>query len=78
MLAEWAPGRVGVKLSPTMAIGGFEPTDQTVATLQSSGGAPLAIFHCLTSKLVKAPNDLKGHARSRLLQDNRRLFSGPA
>jgi N-ethylmaleimide reductase len=34
MIAEWGPGRIGVKLSPTLAMGGFGPTDQTVATYE--------------------------------------------
>lgn len=59
MIAEWGPGRVGVKLSPTMAMGGFNPTDQTVATYQHLaerlGDLPLSHV-----QLVKAPNDLTG------------------
>jgi N-ethylmaleimide reductase len=29
---EWAPNRIGIKISPTLAMGGFAPTDQTIAT----------------------------------------------
>jgi N-ethylmaleimide reductase len=59
MLAEWAPGRVGVKLSPTMAMGGFNPTDQTVATKNHLTVRlnDLPLSHV---QLVKAPNDLTG------------------
>jgi N-ethylmaleimide reductase len=59
MIAEWGPGRVGVKLSPTMAMGGFGPTDQTVATYdhlaERLGDLPLSHV-----QLVRAPNDLSG------------------
>jgi N-ethylmaleimide reductase len=59
MITEWAPGRVGVKLSPTMAMGGFNPTDQTVATYNHLAVRldQLPLSHV---QLVKAPNDLKG------------------
>jgi N-ethylmaleimide reductase len=59
MIAEWGRGRVGVKLSPTMAMGGFGPTDQTVSTYEHLaerlGALPLSHV-----QLVKAPNDLTG------------------
>lgn len=59
MIAEWGSGRVGVKLSPTMAMGGFNPTDQTVSTyeylVERLNGLPLSHV-----QLVKAPNDLTG------------------
>lgn len=32
LIAVWGPGRVGIKISPTLAIGGFELTDKTVET----------------------------------------------
>jgi N-ethylmaleimide reductase len=72
MLAEWAPGRVGVKLSPTMAMGGFEPTDQTVATYNHLairlGDLPLSHV-----QLVRAPNDLTG-TPIQVLQDTTAYF----
>ena len=59
MLAEWSQGRVGVKLSPTMALGGFGPTDQTVATYEylASRLNELPLSHV---QMVQAPNDLTG------------------
>jgi N-ethylmaleimide reductase len=59
MIAEWGPGRVGVKLSPTMAMGGLGPTDQTVATYDRLAArlGDLALSHV---HLVRAPNDLTG------------------
>jgi N-ethylmaleimide reductase len=33
-IAEWGPLRVGIKVSPSLAMGGFGPTDQTVATYE--------------------------------------------
>jgi len=72
MLAEWVPGRVGVKLSPTMAMGGFEPTDQTVATYNHLAVRlnELPLSHV---QLVKAPNDLKG-TPIQVLQDTVAYF----
>ena len=32
LIGVWGPGRVGIKISPTMAMGGFGPTGETVAT----------------------------------------------
>ncbi len=29
---DWASARVGVKISPTLAMGGFAPTAQTIET----------------------------------------------
>jgi N-ethylmaleimide reductase len=59
MIAEWGPGRVGIKLSPTMAMGGFGPTDQTISTYKHLAGRlnDLPLSHV---QLVKAPNDLSG------------------
>lgn len=55
----WGPGRVGVKLSPTMTMGGFAPTDQTVATydhlVERLNDIPLSHL-----QLGRAPNDLTG------------------
>jgi N-ethylmaleimide reductase len=48
---------VGIKISPTLAMGGFAPTDQTIVTYDSLvarlNGLPLSHLH-----VVKAPNDL--------------------
>jgi N-ethylmaleimide reductase len=53
----WGPGRVGIKLSPTMAMGGFAPTGQTVATydylVEQLSDLPLSHV-----QLVRASNDL--------------------
>ena len=59
MLSAWEPGRVGVKLSPTMAMGGFGPTDQTVSTYDHLVERlnDLALSHV---QMVKAPNALAG------------------
>jgi N-ethylmaleimide reductase len=27
---DWGPGRIGLKISPTLAMGGFKPTEQTI------------------------------------------------
>jgi N-ethylmaleimide reductase len=32
MIAEWGPGRVGIKIAPTFSMGGFAPTDETPLT----------------------------------------------
>ena len=32
LIAVWGPGRVGIKISPALAMGGFGPTDQTIET----------------------------------------------
>lgn len=52
-------GRVGLKISPTMAMGGFNPTDETVATydhlVDKLNDLPLSHL-----QVVKAPNDLTG------------------
>ena len=57
LIQEWGAGRVGIKISPTLAMGGFAPTDQTIATYDSLvarlNGFPLSHLH-----VVKAPNDL--------------------
>jgi N-ethylmaleimide reductase len=55
---EW-PGRVGIKISPTLALAGFAPTDQTIATydylVDRLNELQLSHLH-----VVKAPNDLSG------------------
>jgi N-ethylmaleimide reductase len=59
LIAEWGPGRVGIKVSPTMAMGGFGPTNETVATYDHLVERlnELALSHL---QLVRAPNDLTG------------------
>ncbi|WP_426413352.1 alkene reductase [Bradyrhizobium ganzhouense] len=67
LVEVWGPGRVGVKLSPTMAMGGFVPTDQTVATydhlVERLNDIPLSHL-----QLVRATSDLTG-TPIRALQD---------
>jgi N-ethylmaleimide reductase len=55
---EW-PGRVGIKISPTLALAGFAPTDQTIATYDYLVGRlnELALSHL---HVVKSPTDLSG------------------
>ena len=59
LIAVWGPGRVGIKISPTLAMGGFGPTEQTVETydhlVARLNGLPLSHLH-----VVRAPNDLSG------------------
>jgi N-ethylmaleimide reductase len=54
---DWGPGCVGIKISPTVAMGGFAPTDQTVATydylVERLNRLPLSHL-----QVVKASNDL--------------------
>ena len=77
--AELEPGRVGVKISPTLAMGGFAPTDQTIATYDYLVGQldqrPLSHL-----QVVKAPNDLTATSVAEL-QDTvghfRARFRGP-
>jgi N-ethylmaleimide reductase len=59
LIACWGPGRVGIKISPTLAMGGFAPTDQTVVTYDYLVGRlnSLPLSHV---QVVKAPNDLTG------------------
>jgi N-ethylmaleimide reductase len=56
---EWQPGRIGIKISPTFAMGGFAPTGQTIATydylVEQLNRLPLSHLH-----VVRAPNDLSG------------------
>jgi N-ethylmaleimide reductase len=59
LIAVWGPGRVGIKISPTFAMGGFGPTEQTIGTydyLVSRLNA-LPLSHL---QVVRAPNDLSG------------------
>jgi N-ethylmaleimide reductase len=38
---DWGPGRVGIKISPTLAMGGFTPTAQNVETYDHLGPRPV-------------------------------------
>jgi N-ethylmaleimide reductase len=71
---DWGQGRVGIKISPTLAMGGFAPTDQTIATydhlVERLNGLPLSHLH-----VVKAPNDLAGTPVA-ALQDTVGYFRG--
>ncbi|WP_246795218.1 alkene reductase [Burkholderia perseverans] len=59
LIAEWGPGRVGVKIAPAFETGGFRQTDETVATydrlLQACNRLPLAYV-----QVVRALEDLSG------------------
>ena len=59
LIAAWGPGRVGIKISPTMAMGGFGPTDQTVETYDYLVGRlnALPLSHL---QVGRALNDLTG------------------
>jgi N-ethylmaleimide reductase len=59
LIAVWGPGRVGIKISPTMAMGGFGPTDKTIETYDylvgRLNGLPLSHL-----QVGRALNDLSG------------------
>jgi N-ethylmaleimide reductase len=59
LIAVWGPGRVGIKISPTLAMGGFGPTDKTIETYDYLVGRlnQLPLSHL---QVVRAPNDLSG------------------
>jgi N-ethylmaleimide reductase len=59
LIAEWGPGRVGIKLAPTFQMGGFGPTSETVPTYNYLVGRlnTLALSHL---QLVRAAGDLSG------------------
>jgi N-ethylmaleimide reductase len=79
LIGDWGPGRVGIKISPALAMGGFAPTDQAVATYDYLAGQlnslPLSHLH-----VVKASNDLAATPVA-ALQDTvgyfRARFQGP-
>jgi N-ethylmaleimide reductase len=79
LTSDWEPGRVGIKISPTLAMGGFAPTDQNVPTydylVERLNSLPLSHLH-----VVRAPNDLTGTPVA-ALQDTighfRERFRGP-
>jgi hypothetical protein len=59
LIAVWGPGRVGIKISPTLAMGGFKPTDKTIETYDylvgRLNGLPLSHL-----QVGRALNDLSG------------------
>jgi len=59
LVAEFGPGRVGIKISPTMMMGGFQPTNETIATyddlVERLNG--LRLSHL---QIGKVPLDLSG------------------
>lgn len=59
MIAAWGAGKVGIKLSPTVHLGGFDPTIETQATYDYlvSRLNELELSHV---QLVRAQVDLKG------------------
>jgi N-ethylmaleimide reductase len=72
LIGVWGPGRVGIKISPTMAMGGFGPTDETVATYDHLVQRlnDMALSHL---QIVRAPTDLTG-TPIRALQDTIAYF----
>jgi N-ethylmaleimide reductase len=59
LIGVWGPGRVGVKISPTMNQGGFRPTDATVETYDYLVARlnRLPLSHL---QVVRAMDDLRG------------------
>ncbi|QBR04143.1 alkene reductase [Paraburkholderia pallida] len=59
LIAVWGPGRVGIKISPTLAMGGFGPTDETIETYDCLVGRlnELPVSHL---QVGRALNDLSG------------------
>ena len=59
LIAVWGPGRVGIKISPTLAMGGFGLTDKTIETYDylvgRLNGLPLSHL-----QVGRALNDLSG------------------
>ena len=59
LIAVWGPGRVGIKISPALAMGGFRPTDKTIETYNYLVGRlnslPLSHLH-----VGRALNNLSG------------------
>jgi N-ethylmaleimide reductase len=79
LIAVWGSGRVGIKISPTFAMGGFGPTEQTVETYDHLVGRlnALPLSHL---QVVRASSDLTGTPVAQL-QDTigyyRTRFDGP-
>jgi N-ethylmaleimide reductase len=71
-VSELGPRRVGIKLSPTIAMGGLAPTDETVGTHNYliSCLANMPLSHV---QIVKASNDLSGTPIA-ALQDTVRYY----
>jgi N-ethylmaleimide reductase len=75
LIGVWGPGRVGVKISPTMSQGGFRPTDATVETydylVARLNRLPLSHLQILraagdlSGTPVEALQDTVGYYRSR-------------
>ena len=69
LIAVWGLGRVGIKISPTMAMGGFGPTDRTIETydylVDRLNGLPLPPH----LQVGRALNDLSGTVPIAALQD---------
>ena len=61
LIAVWGPGRVGIKISPTLAVGGFELTDKTIETYDYLIGRlnELPLSHV---QIGRPMNDLSGTA----------------
>ena len=59
LIAVWGPGRVGIKISPTLAMGGFGLTDKTIETYDYLVGRlnGLALSHLQVGRML---NDLSG------------------
>jgi N-ethylmaleimide reductase len=59
LIGVWGPGRVGVKISPTVNQGGFRPTDETVETYEHLVARlnRLPLSHL---QILRAPDDLSG------------------
>jgi len=57
LVSDWGSGHIGIKISPTLAMGGFAPSDQTVATYDYLV-ARLNRLQLSHLHVVKAPNDL--------------------
>lgn len=59
LMEDWEPKRIGIKISPTLAMGGFTPTQETVATYDYLIGclSPMPLSHLY---VVKAAHNLAG------------------
>ena len=59
LIAVWGPGRVGIKISPPLAMGGFGPTDKMIETYDYLVGRlnGLSLSHL---QVGRALNDLSG------------------
>jgi N-ethylmaleimide reductase len=75
LIAVWGPGRVGIKISPTLAMGGFGLTDKTIETYDylvgRLNGLPLShlqvgrAMNDLSSTPIAALQDTIGYYRVR-------------